>query len=384
MNIASPEPFNERYVTLEGKKLLYFGGCDYLRLSHDEEIHQAMIESIQNSPSLSSGASRTTTGDHRVYHKLEHKIAKMLQMEDAILTGAGYLANLCLSSYLRSSFDGIMLDEHSHPSLKETAELTGLPTIAYRHADVNSAAEIAKGLTEKQRWILLSERMFGLDGSIMPLKMFNEKLPQKIPFLIDEAHSFGILNQQLKINPSTSPEQSRFVIKTISLAKTIGCHGGAIVAPRIVTRTIRKHGTTWAGHTPFPMHLAIAAMKSIDILKDKPELNLRLQQNIAQMSGMLSESEFTENCQLASPVISLLFHQSHDTNQMQDMIKIAIESGIYPSFIKYSGSKNQYVFRSAISSRHNKEDLQQLVKALVKLKQIFPCKHFLLADQQEH
>ena len=379
MNNLSPQPLDERHVTFEGKKLLYFGGCDYLRLSHQAEIRHTAIESLRNEPSLSSSASRKTTGDHSIYRELENQLAVVNHMEDSILTGAGYLANLCLNTYLRDNADGLLMDEQCHPSLKDAAKLSGLPVLTYQHCDVNSAVELSNRLPTNQHWVLLSESMFGLDGSVMPLQAFLKRLPAEISFLLDDAHGFGVLGENYLGKGTRSVEDSRTIIKTLSLAKATGCHGGAIVASLKVTTLIRNQENAWAGHTPIPMHLAHAAIKSIKCLSTKPELRLCLNQNITMMSEILSSLSMIDKHPLNSPVFSLA--HSLDEIQWKDMNHLILNAGIYPSFIQYPGSKNQLIFRLAISSSHQKEDLQQLGTALKQLRQKYAWKRFLFADQ---
>ena len=266
MNISSPQPLDDRHVTLNGTKLLYFGGCDYLRMSHNKEVRQAALNSLNALPCISSSASRTTTGNHEVYKALEQKLASFTHMEGALLTGAGYLSNLVLSGYLRDHADVLLMDEHSHPSLKDTAQLSGLQTVSYQHCKAQSALSKFKLLPPTHRCFLLSESVFGLDGSVMPTEVFHEILPTKISFLIDDAHGFGILGQNLNLTETASQIRERILIKTLSLAKVVGCNGGAVVGPQEIINTISNTAATWAGHTPLPMHLAHAALKSIELL----------------------------------------------------------------------------------------------------------------------
>lgn len=269
------------------------------------------------------------------------------------------------------------MDEQSHPSLKDAATLSGLPIHTYLHCNVNSAMEISNRLPVNQHWFLLSESMFGLDGSVMPLQAFREKLPHQLSFIIDDAHGFGILKKDYWNERHRSPRDSRLVIKTLSLAKTIGCHGGAIVAPLKVTNSIRNLDHTWAGHTPFPTHLASAAQKSIESFSTNPELSLRLNRNMAQMSEILSNMGLNVKCPLSSPVFSLAL--SSDEDQRIEWNNLVRQAGIYPSFIRYPGCADQYIFRLAISASHQKEDLQKLGRVLRVLKQDFNCKRFLLS-----
>ena len=381
MSTPTPETIDERHVALEGKKLLYFGGCDYLRLSHQAEIRLSAVESLRNEPSLSSSASRATTGDRSIYLQLEKLLTALNRTEDTLLTGAGYLANLSLSSYLSEAADGLLIDAQCHPSLRDAAKLSGLPVRYYQHCNVRSAAEISSALPDNQHWFLLSESMFGLDGSVMPLNAFRKMLPVSVSFIIDDAHGFGVLGHNFWNEGDTSSGDARAVIKTLSLAKTVGSHGGAIAGPLKVTNSIRNQGATWAGHTPFPMHLAHAAIKSIEWLSTKPELGLQLSHRINLMSNILSDLGLLKKPGCMSPVFSFRFEENLTEESIQAINNLVIDSGIYPSFIRYPGGMNHLIFRVAISSSHQKGDIEKLGKILMQLSQSFGCEQFLLSDQ---
>ncbi len=362
-----PEPVDVRHVDFNGARLLYFGGCDYLRFGHLPEVRNAAIESLKNEPSLSIGASRATTGDHQVYRELESQLAILTDSEDALLTGAGYLANLCLIPFLQQSADLLLMDDHCHPSLNDLAHFSGVPTERYRHCDPNSASKLLRKRQKGERCFLLSETMFGLDGSVMPLLEFHEALPVDVCFLLDEAHGLGILNSDFY----KTIRNSRVLVKSLSLAKTIGCHGGAIAGPSDLVYSIEQNASIWAGHTPIPIHIARAALKSIEHWSIHPESRIELSLNIKRLSNALSDLRLLSGDPMMTPVCS--FSIGTFVNQAESILQ---ESGIFPSIIRYPGSKTQQLLRIAISSKHTNEDIQILKSALSKLKKELQIESF--------
>ena len=83
--LAEPlQQVNRTFVIRRGRKLSYFGGCDYFRLASHPEVLGAMREGLDRF-GLNVAASRRTTGNHLLYDKLETALAKFFRAETATL-----------------------------------------------------------------------------------------------------------------------------------------------------------------------------------------------------------------------------------------------------------------------------------------------------------
>ena len=64
------QPDDATHVCYRGKRLIYFGGCDYYRLAHHPKLLKAhALAAARNG--LGTGASRMTTGNHPGHEELE-------------------------------------------------------------------------------------------------------------------------------------------------------------------------------------------------------------------------------------------------------------------------------------------------------------------------
>src|SRR5439155_16793622 len=87
------QPVGRTEILYRGKRLLYFGGCDYFRLSMHPEVRRAITAGMERF-GLNVAASRITTGNHPLFAELEHALARFFHTEAALLTSSGYLTNL--------------------------------------------------------------------------------------------------------------------------------------------------------------------------------------------------------------------------------------------------------------------------------------------------
>src|SRR5678815_972709 len=104
------------YVQVKRRKLLYFGGCDYHRLSSDPKIVGALHSSL-DSYGLTTAASRKTTGNHQLFDEVEKLAAQYFDAESAVLLSSGYLANIAVAQGLRGTVDRAFIDERCHASV---------------------------------------------------------------------------------------------------------------------------------------------------------------------------------------------------------------------------------------------------------------------------
>src|SRR6185295_18401875 len=114
-----PRPLQQidrTFVLAGGRKVSYFGGCDYFRLSSHPLVLAAMVEGVQ-SFGLNVAASRKTTGNHRLYELLEERLAEFFGVEAAVLVSLGYVSNLAVAQALAGQFTHALIDDGAHNSL---------------------------------------------------------------------------------------------------------------------------------------------------------------------------------------------------------------------------------------------------------------------------
>ena len=133
------QPDDATHVRHHGKRLIYFGGCDYYRLAHHPKLLKAHSQAAARD-GLGTGASRMTTGNHPAHDELEKSLVNFFGYETATVVGNGYLANIALGQAANGRFDAAFIDENSHMSLRDAAQFLGCPVMRYRHCDADDLA----------------------------------------------------------------------------------------------------------------------------------------------------------------------------------------------------------------------------------------------------
>jgi 8-amino-7-oxononanoate synthase len=361
-NRILPEPLRHvgRNFVLSGKgKLLYFGGCDYFRLSSHPQIVRAVQAGVRTY-GINVSASRKTTGNHSIYEKLEQALARFFDAERAVLIGTGYMTNLVVAQALRHRCTHVLLDERAHPSLRDASVLFGCPVLHFKHRDASDAASVLKRCGPKAIPALCTDGMFSHDGSVAPLRAYLKILPRKGLMLVDDAHAAGVIGRTGKGTLEYLGLPTDRVIRTITLSKAFGLYGGAILCDKEIQQSILTRSAMFTGHTPLPLPIAHAALTSLDLLAKDRKLRGRLETNAAFVHSKLPQAA-AGNQDGPTPILSWVPKDQADSQKLSSAL---FRAGIHPPLVQYPGGPKHGYFRFMISSEHTKPQLELLLEVL--------------------
>ena len=94
-------------VLINGKKVLMFGSNSYLGLTNHPKIKEAAIAAIRKYGTGCAG-SRFLNGTLDIHEELEHRLAKFVGKEEAIIYSTGFQVNLGVVSCVTGRGDYIM------------------------------------------------------------------------------------------------------------------------------------------------------------------------------------------------------------------------------------------------------------------------------------
>ena len=345
--ISLSEPLTQLgrvHLRYRGRKLIYFGGCDYYRLTGDAHLKKVVMRTLQKD-GLNVAASRVTTGNHSIYEQLEAALRVFFKVDAALVTSTGYTANLVIAQALACEFSHVMIDESAHSSLKDATQFFNCPIIEYKHRDPIHAAQGVARCGKFARIALLTDGVFAHDGSIAPVPELIRVLPPDGMLLLDDAHGAGVLGKNARGTIEHFDIRDKRVVRSITLSKAFGAFGGAVLASKQICRTIVSHSRLFAGSTPPPLPLAKAAICALANVQGGDSLRARLKRN-TKMIGR----EF--------PIMAVV---PKSNSQAARLKRDLLDAGIFPSLIHYPGAARTAYFRFAISSEHTPEQVERLL-----------------------
>jgi 8-amino-7-oxononanoate synthase len=346
-------------VRWRGRELIYFSGCDYFRMAEHPAVLKAAVEGVKKF-GLNVAASRVTTGHHKIYEELERELVKFFDAEDALLVSNGYMTGMVVAQALAGNFSHALLDERAHPALQDAAEQLNCPILKFKHRDGEDFKRAVARCGKGSRPIVLTDGMFAHDGSVAPLKAYLKHLPRDGMILVDDAHGAGVLGKEGQGTVEFEGVGRKQIIQCVTLSKAFGVYGGAILGAHQLREKIFERSRAFAGSTPLPLPLANAAVQSVKVLKVRgKELRRQLNKNVDYVRSGLRNAG-VELAETPGPIVPRFEKSPPQTRLLK---KHLLAAGILPPFVKYPGFSDGY-FRFAISSGHNRAQLDKLIKVL--------------------
>jgi 8-amino-7-oxononanoate synthase len=341
-------------VTIAGRTLVSFAGCNYLGLAQHPAVLRAAADAIERF-GLSTSASRRTTGHTRLHAELEHDIAKALGADAALLLPDGYTANLAaLQALAARGVTDALIDERAHRSLFDAARLAGIPLRTFRHADAADAASSALH-TPSDQLAILTDGVFTTDGRIAPLPQLADI---GATLLVDDCHGFGVVGPRGAGTPALlglTPGPN--LVVTTTLAKGIGCAGGFLAGHHAFVRAAHDHASAFVGTTPASPPLVAAAAHAFRIARTDTDLRRSLARNIDAVRTLLEARGLP-----AHPDLTPIFAFAPPD---PDRLAAAFDAaGVFIPLMDYPQGPAPRFFRLSVSARHTPADLQALDNAL--------------------
>jgi 8-amino-7-oxononanoate synthase len=248
--------------------LLDLASNDYLGLSGDPRLAEGAIAAVRTWGAGSTG-SRLVTGTTELHAALEERLAAFTGAPAALVFSSGYLANLGAVTALRPGV--VVSDRGNHASLIDGCRLARCPVVVTPHRDVAAVDAALDGTTDA---VVVTDAVFSVDGDLAPLRELHAVVRHHGALLvIDEAHALGVVGTggrgaAYAAGLSGEPD----VILTVTLSKSLGSQGGAVLGAPEVIETLVDTARSFIFDTGLAPASAGAALAALDVLAADPGL----------------------------------------------------------------------------------------------------------------
>ncbi|MFF3110054.1 8-amino-7-oxononanoate synthase [Kitasatospora sp. NPDC057904] len=250
--------------------LLDLAGNDYLGLTRHPVVTRAAADAALRWGGGSTG-SRLVTGTTALHTELEEELAAFCGVEAALVFSSGYTANLAALTALTDPDTVIVSDAYNHASLIDGCRLARADVHRAPHSDPD-AVRRALGERTQRRALVVTDSVFSVDGDAAPLPALSAAArAHGAALLVDDAHGLGVLGPGgrgalaaagLAGQPDT--------VATVTLSKSLGSQGGAVLGPRRVIRHLTETARTFIFDTGLAPAAAGAALAALRLLRAEP------------------------------------------------------------------------------------------------------------------
>jgi 8-amino-7-oxononanoate synthase len=250
--------------------LLDLASNDYLGLAHHPEVTEGAARAARLWGGGSTG-SRLVTGSTELHAELEQELADFCGSEAALVFSSGYAANLAAVTALAPHGSLIVSDAGNHASLIDGCRLARGTTQVVAHAEPEA---VRKALhTHEGAAITVSDTVFSVDGDAAPLAALAEACREHgAGLVVDDAHGLGVLGDGGRGAPHAAGlAGADDVVVTVTLSKSLGSQGGAVLGPARVIDHLVNAARTFIFDTGLAPAAAGAALSALRLLRREPE-----------------------------------------------------------------------------------------------------------------
>ena len=218
-----------------------FSSLDVLSLTSSGTMRRLYLDELAQHPEfkLNDGSSRLMS-DSTYTDATEAEIAEYHGAETALLLKSGWDANGAIMTAIPRPGDAIVYDELIHASIHEGMQASLAATkVAFKHNDIDSFRETLLNVKNSQqliregkRCVLVSvESVYSMDGDVAPLREMvqigKEVFPDaNISFIIDEAHSMGVIGKGGRGLVNELGLEKEFAVRMHTYGKALATSGG--------------------------------------------------------------------------------------------------------------------------------------------------------------
>lgn len=268
--------------------LLDLASNDYLGLARDPRLIEAAVEAVKVWGTGSTG-SRLVTGSTRLHQELEAALAAFCGADAALVFSSGYLANLAAVATLGRG--GLVVsDEGNHASIVDACRLARARVVVTPHHDTGAVEKALAARTE-ERAVVVTDAVFSVEGDLANLAELAE-ISRRFGALlvVDEAHSLGVVGQNGRgAVHSTGLFRESHIVRSVTLSKSLGSQGGAVLGAPEVIDTLVDTGRSFIFDTGLAPACVAAALAAVDILHSQPELPRNARTRASELAATVRE-----------------------------------------------------------------------------------------------
>lgn len=354
--------YRVRRVLSPHENYINFSNSDHLGLAK----HPELIKALQNAAEkygVGSGASHLITGHYDAHHDCETMFAEFLQRDRALLFGNGYLANLGVLDALTDIGDEIYQDRNNHASLLDGGRLSKAKSQRYWHTDTDNLKQRLEKSQAANR-LIISDGVFSMGGDIAPIPQLASIAKQyNATLMIDDAHGIGVLGK----NGGGSLEhfalsQKDAPILACPLSKAFGAYGAIVSGSDALIESLIQFARSYIYTTALPPALAIANMKSLELVQKESWRREKLQ-SLIQFFKKAAQDRAINLLPSLTPIQPILIGDAARSITISEQLlkKGFLVSALRPPTV----AKDRSILRVTLSVLQTEKQITQLLDALL-------------------
>lgn len=338
-----------------------FTGHDYLGLSEHTEVREAAKRSMtaRGHAPRAAGVLAGAAPEHRA---LERKLAEFLGLGDALLFGAGYLANVGLFTSLFDNRDAIFCDAWVHPSVADGIRLSSARAVPYLNDDLASLEDKLKRSKEARFRAVVTDGVFPFTGQVARLHEICD-LAERYDALVivDDSLGVGVLGESGRGASEHRHALDRVHVLTGTFTKVLGGGAGGYVAgSEEVVEWLRQKSAARLFSAKLAPPMCAAADAALDLVRSGRAPSDILRERFMGLHRGLSDRGF----QMIGGEHPLLVVIVGDVAAVQQMVNHLFKDGVHVHGLCYPVvPEREARIQIQVSALHTTAQVDQAIDA---------------------
>jgi 8-amino-7-oxononanoate synthase len=284
---------------------------DYLALSTNPQLRNAVMESISRADRMSSTGSRLLSGHTREWEELEEEFAAFEEVEAALYFTSGYAANVGLLSSVLQRGDIVFSDVLNHASLIDGIRLSGAERVIYPHCDLTALEHALRTHQDSPtRKVIVTESVFSMDGDLAPLAELCA-LAQKYGAegIVDEAHAIGVFGPQGRGRLAELGLEQNVLAIVCPCGKALASAGAFVCGSATLKQFLINRARTFIFNTALPPYIAGQIHAALELARAADAERERLAAMSAALRSSLQSAGF-DTGRSASQIIPIILGEN--------------------------------------------------------------------------
>ena len=362
---ALPKPEGEPgpHITFRGEKVLNWSLNNYLGLANMPEVREADAKGAADFGMAYPMGARMMSGQTKYHEQLERELAEFVGKPDAFLLNFGYQGMISIIDCLLTHRDVVVYDAEAHACIIDGLRMHKGKRFVFGHNDLDSLRlqlKHATELAEEQRGgvLVITEGVFGMKGDMGKLdeivalkKEFNFRL------LVDDAHGFGTMGPGGRGTAAHFGVVDGVDVLFNTFAKSMAGIGAFVAGPRWLINLFRYNMRSQLYAKSLPMPMVMGALKRLEIIRTRPELQEKLWQITNALQSGLKESGF--DIGVTNTPVTPVFMKGSVEEATNLVVDLRENHHLFCSIVVYPViPKGEMILRVIPTAAHTMEDVE--------------------------
>lgn len=354
-------------VSIKGKRMIMIGSNNYLGLTTHPKVKEAAVRAIEKYGSGCTG-SRFLNGTLDIHEELEHRLAKFIRKEKALLFSTGFQTNLGTISVVVGKDDVILCDRMNHASIIDGCRLAFGRTIKFKHNDIEDLGRILDSVEMEETngsILVITEGVFSMEGDLGILPQIT-RLKKRYGFrvLLDDAHGIGYMgpNGRSTAEHFGVEKDTDLIMGTFS--KSFASLGGFISGEGDVIDYIKHNARALIFSASMPPSAVATVLAALDIMEKEPQHREHLWKNVRKMQSAYRDLGFNIGG-TQSPVVPIIVG---DFEKTLIFWKELFEAGVFVNpIVSPAVPPDMCLLRTSYMATHTDEELDRVIEIMEKI-----------------